>query len=282
MGDHSRRSRSRSRSPSRRHRDHEKESRSSHSSKHKSHKSRRSDDEDDDRKRRHRKDREETEEERKQRKRAKKEKRRGEQGRDDGLGVVDDDDDGAVWVEKGIDAEVSVPAHSLPKLTEQQTISNIPTSDSLALTSQVERADAPLPHATVSMTQRRERDAWMLEPDSVAATTSVPAPTRDAPRSAGFSASGPTQRYGEDESAEGNGDFFASFGTERKRKDPNADKPDPTKPQIYKQELNTQLKEGKTVDEYEAPQEKKTQPGGPGSQWRMMKLKRLYEQAEEQ
>lgn len=28
--------------------------------------------------------------------------------------------------------------------------------------------------------------------------------------------------------------------------------------------------------------EKKVTPGGPGHQWRMMKLKRLYEQAEEQ
>lgn len=122
----------------------------------------------------------------------------------------------------------------------------------------------------------------MLEPDTVATTSSVPVPSRDAPRSAGISAGGMNGSYGDDESGEGNADFFASFGTQHKRKDPNADKPDPSKPQIYKQELNTQLKEGKTVDEYDAPQEKKIQPGGPGSSWRMMKLKRLYEQAEEQ
>ena len=122
----------------------------------------------------------------------------------------------------------------------------------------------------------------MLDPGTVATTSSVPVPSRDIPRSAGASSAGMTDGYGDDESGGGNADFFATFGTERKRKDPNADKPDPTKPQIYKQELNTQLKEGKTVDEYAAPQEKKIQPGGPGSQWRMMKLKRLYDQAEEQ
>jgi hypothetical protein len=112
MGDHSRRSRSRSRSPSRRSRDVDRESRSHHSSSkhHKSHKSRYSDDEDEDRTRKHRrdKDRQETEEERKERKRAKKEKRRSEKDKDDGLDIVDDDDDGAVWVEKGVDADVSV------------------------------------------------------------------------------------------------------------------------------------------------------------------------------
>lgn len=48
-------------------------------------------------------------------------------------------------------------------------------------------------------------------------------------------------------------------------------------------ELNTQLKEGKALDEYAAP----TPPpkivfGGPGSQWRMRKLQRTYETAEEE
>ena len=47
-------------------------------------------------------------------------------------------------------------------------------------------------------------------------------------------------------------------------------------------ELNTQLKDGKSLDEYVAPAPKKTVPGGPGSQWRMMRLRRVYETAEEE
>lgn len=76
-------------------------------------------------------------------------------------------------------------------------------------------------------------------------------------------------------------DFFSALGTEHKRKDPNDNKPDPSKLQIDRRELNQQLVQGKSLDEYET-KEKKVVPGGPGSQWRMMKLKRLFEQAEEQ
>lgn len=51
---------------------------------------------------------------------------------------------------------------------------------------------------------------------------------------------------------------------------------------ISSRELNTQLKEGKSLDEYVAPAPTKTIPGGPGSQWRMMRLRRVYETAEEE
>jgi hypothetical protein len=51
---------------------------------------------------------------------------------------------------------------------------------------------------------------------------------------------------------------------------------------ISSKELNTQLKDGKSLDEYIAPAPKKSVPGGPGSQWRMMKLRRVYETAEEE
>lgn len=52
---------------------------------------------------------------------------------------------------------------------------------------------------------------------------------------------------------------------------------------ISSRELNTQLKEGKSLDEYAAP----TPPpkivfGGPGSQWRMRKLQRVFETGEEE
>ncbi len=65
--------------------------------------------------------------------------------------------------------------------------------------------------------------------------------------------------------------------------------------------MNQQLVQGKSLDEYETVgayfsssvgrgeevadsmiEERKVVPGGPGAQWRMMKLRRLYEQAEEQ
>lgn len=47
-------------------------------------------------------------------------------------------------------------------------------------------------------------------------------------------------------------------------------------------ELNTALKEGRTIDHIPATTPKATNPGGPGSQWRMMKLRRVYESAEEE
>jgi hypothetical protein len=107
------------------------------------------------------------------------------------------------------------------------------------------------------------------------------------PHSAGLSTSGGfTEGYGDEEPSNrtlsGGVDFFSSLGTEHKRKDPNADKPDPSKPPVDRRELNAQLVEGKSLDQYETKEKAKTQPGGPGHQWRMMKLKRLYEQAEEQ
>ena len=51
---------------------------------------------------------------------------------------------------------------------------------------------------------------------------------------------------------------------------------------ISSMELNTQLRDGKTLDEYVAPAPTKAVPGGPGSQWRMMRLRRVYETAEEE
>jgi len=218
----------------------------------------------------------------------KKEKRRGERSSRHGLDVVDDDDDGALWVEKDIDVEVSSEARygSGAGSYQQEAASNIPTADSLPITSQVEKADAPLPPATSTGTHRRERDAWMLDPGAIATTSTVPMPSRDVPRSAGVGGRDMTDGYGEPESSgrtlDGGVDFFSSLGTEHKRKDINEGKPDPAKPPIDHRELNIQLKEGKSVDEYEAPKEKKVQPGGPGSSWRMMKLKRLFEQAEEE
>ncbi|WVQ93714.1 hypothetical protein IAU59_000791 [Kwoniella sp. CBS 9459] len=286
MGESSRRSRSRS--PSRRHKDKDRDGRSHeksskhhhHSSHHRSSKHRDDDpDEDDHRHRKHRREkereREETEEERKERKRLRKDKKRSNKG----MEVVDDDYDGSMWVEKGVDAA--------------NAASNIPTAGSLPLTSNPSNPKAALPGTTASGSQTRERDAWMLEPLDGSSST-IPAFSNDIPRSAGRAgpvtsageSGGLTEGYGDEVMSNrnlgGGVDFFAGLGTEHKRKDPKADMPDPSKLVVDKRfELNTQLLEGKNVDEYET-QEKKVTPGGPGYQWRMMKLKRLYEQAAEQ
>ncbi|PWN37348.1 uncharacterized protein FA14DRAFT_159439 [Meira miltonrushii] len=47
-------------------------------------------------------------------------------------------------------------------------------------------------------------------------------------------------------------------------------------------ELNKQFIEGKHIDDYDDTNKKSTTMGGPGSQWRMMKLRRIYEAAEEE
>ncbi|RSH94889.1 hypothetical protein EHS25_004695 [Saitozyma podzolica] len=303
MGDHSRRpDRSRSRSPSRRHADRERDAHrershrkdKEHSDNH-SHRRGHGEDNGDggeDQHRRHHHSsrshgRDETEEERRERKRAKrdrrdeKEQRREERrerrerkdGREDrGVSVVDDDAD--MWVEKDIDAE--------------DAVATIPTSDSLPLRSHVSGpgAQGQSPPPIAAATEARERDSWMLEPHTHSQATD-PRLASGVPHSAGLATSGGfTEGYGDEElsnrTLSGGVDFFSSLGTEHKRKDPNADKPDPSKPPVDRRELNAQLVEGKTLDQYETKEKTKTQPGGPGHQWRMMKLKRLYEQAEEQ
>ncbi|WVQ83928.1 hypothetical protein IAT38_006072 [Cryptococcus sp. DSM 104549] len=278
--------RDRSPSPTRKHKSRDKKdkdrdrSRSPHSKHHSSHRSskhhdrdRDRDRDDEDRHRKHRrdKDRDETEEERKERKRLKKEKKHGE--RDQGLDVVDDDP--SMWVEKSIDGA--------------DATSSIPTSGSLPLKSNPSGATSTLPPASTANTET-QRDSWMLEPPAGSAST-VPAATRDIPKSAGAgvystSSAGMTEGYGDEQGSNrtlgGGVDFFSSMGTEHKKKDPKADMPDPSKLVIDKRfELNTQLIEGKNIDDYET-KEKKIVFGGPGHQWRMMKLKRLHEQAEEQ
>ena len=113
-----------------------------------------------------------------------------------------------------------------------------------------------------------------------------------------------TEDYGEQATgarALGGGiDFFSNLGKERERK-PKPDVPNPDKVfllyyslplfsnnftiqlHVSSKELNTQLKEGKPLGEYsEAPAPKSITPGGPGSQWRMMRLRRVYETAEEE
>ena len=172
------------------------------------------------------------------------------------------------------------------QLRPQEATASIPTADSLHKTSQVEKSQAPLPGATSTVSKTNQREEWMLDPGPIASSSTVPRTTRDIPHSAGTSSQSMTEGYGEEASSNrtvgGQVDFFSSLGTEHKRKDPNEDRPDPSQPQIHQTELNTQLIEGKALDDYELTEKKKVSLGGPGYQWRMMKLKRLYEQAEEQ
>lgn len=264
--------RERSRSP-RRHRS--ERSPESRSKSHKSHRHR--DEADEDRHRKHRRDRDrdrdrdETEDERKERKRAKKEKRKEDRRDRDKLDVVDDDDDADLWVEKGAGAEVRLMIH-MRRLClcgadwSQSVVANVPSAAGLPLKSHAsEPAKGPLPDATSTDSKTQERQAWMLEPPVTAPpVSSKPFGESNFPKCAGTSAgrSQPittdmdmTDGYGENESSNrtmsGGVDFFSGLGTEHKRKDPQDDKPDPTKLQIHDTELNKQLLQGKNLDDYE-------------------------------
>ena len=162
----------------------------------------------------------------------------------------------------------------------------IPTSDSLKLTSNPSTSNDPLPPSTVSDSENQQRDTWMLEPASTTSDSpSQSLRSHDIPLGVGTSSTGQegmTNNVGNEEGNLLSGvDFFSTLGTEHKRKDPMENRPDPSKLVIDRRELNTQLVDGRALSEYEV-KEKKAEPGGPGHQWRMMKLKRLYEQAEEQ
>ncbi|KAH7100395.1 CwfJ C-terminus 1-domain-containing protein-like protein [Auriculariales sp. MPI-PUGE-AT-0066] len=90
--------------------------------------------------------------------------------------------------------------------------------------------------------------------------------------------------YGDEpERAPGQGvDFFAGLGTERKRKEKTL-APDPANMPRSSKELNPHYGNPEAAKAAAAETPKKaTIPGGPGSQWRMMRLRRVYEQAEEE
>jgi hypothetical protein len=148
----------------------------------------------------------------------------------------------------------------------QYAVANAPAAAGMSLQSHAsEPAEAALPDSTASGSQPRERDSWMLEPTiSAPPVISNPFTERNTPKSAGLPSgrSQPiemsndmTDGYGEEESSNrtlnGGVDFFSALGSEHRRKDPNDDKPDPSKLQVTKMELNQQLVQGKTLDDYE-------------------------------
>ncbi|KXN88124.1 Pre-mRNA-splicing factor cwf19 [Leucoagaricus sp. SymC.cos] len=199
--------------------------------------------------------------------------RRKDKGGKEGQVIVDDDmiDDG-MWVEKNIDMD-----------GERVLATDIPTAESLKITSAAEEraSDPNLPPFTKSGT-KLERDEWMLLPPSI---LSVPSSTSASKRLAANNDKSLTEGYGEPSSNArtmgGGVDFFSSLGTEHKKKKP--EKPNPEEPKISSRELNPDLRPGKPMDLDEPPPPLKSiTPGGPGSSWRMMRLRRVYETAEEE
>ncbi|KAI0304345.1 CwfJ C-terminus 1-domain-containing protein-like protein [Multifurca ochricompacta] len=185
-------------------------------------------------------------------------------------GVDDDFGDEDIWVEKNIDMDGEKPLTTV-----------MPTVESLKLTSRARsKSDDPHLPKAVATESSLKRDDWMLDP-SVGSTTS---PATFYPIREGGDES-LTEGYGEPSTRPrtlgGGIDFFSGLGKEREKK-AKPDLPDPDKLHVSSKELNTQLKEGKSLNEHsEAQGPKLVAPGGPGSQWRMMRLRRVYETAQE-
>ncbi|KDQ62188.1 hypothetical protein JAAARDRAFT_30088 [Jaapia argillacea MUCL 33604] len=160
-----------------------------------------------------------------------------------------------MWVEKNIDMEESL------KLTSRSTVGP---------------SDPPLPpsHATET---RLSRDEWMLMPAGVPTGSTVSSGPRLHMNDDSL-----TEDYGDapqnERRLDGGIDFFSNMGTERKKKPP-PDRVDPEKPKVSSREINPDLR-GIKLPEQSTP--KTTTPGGPGSQWRMMKLRRVYETAQDE
>ncbi|KAF8644514.1 hypothetical protein AX16_008391 [Volvariella volvacea WC 439] len=190
--------------------------------------------------------------------------------------IVDDDpNDDDMWVEKNIDMD-----------GERPLATDIPTAGSLKITSHSNPEPGEpqeLPPSTKAET-KLQRDEWMLLPTSIP-TMGEPSTTRAG--RVEVEDESLTEDYGESSSGKrtlgGGVDFFSSLGTEVRRKNVPPPKLNPDKPIISSKELNTDLKEGKQINFDEPPPPPKAiTPGGPGSQWRMMRLRRVYESAEEE
>ncbi|GLB38508.1 putative protein similar to CwfJ C-terminus 2 [Lyophyllum shimeji] len=198
-----------------------------------------------------------------------KHKHRKKDKSDDHVEVVDDDpNDDDMWIEKNIDLD-----------GERVLGADIPTADSLRLTSKAVThvPDTNLPPSLSTETPLK-RDEWMLLPGAVPA---LPVQDRrrleleDVPL---------TEHPGDPKGAQrtmgGSVDFFSTLGTEVTRK-PRAERRDPDKSVESPNEINKDL----AYIDFNAPPAPPKQtvtPGGPGSQWRMMRLRRVYETAEEE
>ncbi|KAJ3512300.1 hypothetical protein NLJ89_g3592 [Agrocybe chaxingu] len=253
------------------------ESTSKHSRKHEKHMEKglkhKHKDKDRDHKHKKRRKHEEEEDDYRKHKHQKRERDRDDENK---MEIVDDDarDDG--WVEKDISMD-----------GERILATDIPTAESLKITSSAEDINSTRLPSSTNTESILKRDEWMLlEPSTpVVPSDTRPQGSRDILTNDEDSY---VDGYGEPQTSSrtlgGGVDFFSSLGTERK-KPPRPDKTDPDKPTISSRELNLDLKQGKPMDldepEPPAPPPSFT-PGGPGSQWRMMRLRRVYETAEEE
>ncbi|KAF9534534.1 CwfJ C-terminus 1-domain-containing protein-like protein [Crepidotus variabilis] len=209
----------------------------------------------------------------KEKKDKKKEPSRDSEG-ENRMDIVDDDLEAEVWRDKDLTMD-----------GERVLATDIPTSESLNLTSRAEAMDTdpPLPSSTTSSSTLK-RDDWMMLPNSAPVLPAETSPRRTKiPTDTDESF---TEDYGEPSdgarNSSGGVDFFSNLGTERKRA-PRPDRVDPDKLKIHAKELNQDLKEGRQIDFDETPPPVPANtPGGPGSQWRMMRLRRVYETAEEE
>ncbi|EAU85946.1 complexed with Cdc5 protein Cwf19 [Coprinopsis cinerea okayama7 len=231
-----------------------------HRKKHRKHRDDGSDDEDRHRKHKHKKD--------KDKEHKKKPKEIDTEQR---MQIIDHDKDPKMWVEKDITMD-----------GQRVLATDIPTAESLEIVSTADEraAQAELP-PTTTVESKLKRDDWMLAPPSI---LTVPS---DGPSSL-RSQQSLTEDYGEPSSGarnmSGGVNFFSSLGTEHRKKNPKPDKPNPDHPVVHHKELNPDIREGKvpTFDDEPPPPPPKNVPGGPGSSWRMMRLRKCYETAEEE
>ncbi|CAE6373246.1 unnamed protein product [Rhizoctonia solani] len=186
-----------------------------------------------------------------------------------GISVVDDDNEEDMWVEKNIDGEGNAAVAS-----------SIPTADSLELTSNASNIPdgAKEPPSNAQITQTKlQRDEWMLL-DPSTPTVPIGTPSRPPDRATLQTADEMTDGFGEEvrnmRTLGAGVDFFSSLGTEHRKKpspkDPNE------KPKVSAREINRGEPEPESTTSKAPPA-----PGAPGSQWRMLKLKRTYQEAED-
>ncbi|OAX33379.1 hypothetical protein K503DRAFT_804410 [Rhizopogon vinicolor AM-OR11-026] len=95
-----------------------------------------------------------------------------------------------------------------------------------------------------------------------------------------------TEDYGRSSSSRrppgGDVDFFSSLAIERERP-LRSDKPNPDNIKVSLKKLNQDIRAGSSIDnDVPPPPPKAMTPGGPGSSWCMMRLRRVYETAEEE
>lgn len=243
---------------------------------------------------------------------------------ENGTRIIDDnpDDEEELWVEKATDEVGSSPPSSTTirddRLTkklldipqEPPSVANIPTRESLKLTSHAQAGpdDPPLPKAVAAESIAREtRDEWMLDGQAVirqsdnlthGGTFSLKdIPSGIARPNTHDTVDAFTDGFGEgDVGTKGTfgGDFFGSMGTERKRKEIQKKQPIDA-PKMSSREINKALfaDDGNRLDSSVQAMAGSTStsgaggsapptPGSSGSNWRMMKLRRVYETAEEE